>query len=61
MKEVEAFMKIQRMGIDEKIAALTPMKKAYIMGYIDRAVRESCRNKPHKQRPDKQRITARPL
>jgi len=41
MNEVEALAKVQSMSIDEKIAALSPMDKAYIKGYIERAVLES--------------------
>jgi len=41
MKEVNALKKIQRMSIDEKIAALSPTDKAYIKGYIEQALLES--------------------
>ena len=38
MNESEALTEISRMSMDEKIAALSPTEKAYISGYIDRAV-----------------------
>ena len=44
MNEVEALKEIQRMSIDEKIAALSPTDKAYVKGYIERAVLESRKN-----------------
>ncbi|MDR1869968.1 MAG: hypothetical protein LBQ82_08285 [Treponema sp.] len=47
MKEVEALEKIKGMSIDEKIAALSPTDKAYITGYIERAVME---NRKHERR-----------
>jgi len=31
-------MEIQKMGIEEKIALLSDTEKAYVMGYIDRAL-----------------------
>ena len=46
MDEAEALAKVQDMGIDEKIAALSPTDKAYIKGYIERAVMENQRHKP---------------
>ena len=46
MTEVETLAKIQAMSIDEKIAALSPTDKAYIKGYIERAVMENQRHKP---------------
>jgi len=45
MKKEDALMEIQRMSIDEKIAALSPTDKAYIKGYIERAVMESRKQK----------------
>jgi hypothetical protein len=50
MKEVEALMKIQSMTIDEKIATLSPTDKAYIKGYIERAVLETRKYKPRGRR-----------
>jgi hypothetical protein len=41
MKEVEALMEIQNMSIGEKIAALSQTDKAYIRGYVERAIIES--------------------
>jgi len=38
MKKSEALLEIQRMSIEEKMAALSPTDKAYINGYIERAV-----------------------
>jgi len=38
-------MEIQSMGIGEKIAALSQTDKAYIRGYVERAVIESQRIK----------------
>jgi len=46
MDEVKALAKIQDMSIDEKIVALTSTDKAYIKGYIERAVMENQRHKP---------------
>jgi hypothetical protein len=46
MNEAEALAKVQDMSIDEKIAALIPTDKAYIKGYIERAVIENQRHKP---------------
>jgi len=40
MNEGEALMEIQRMDIGQKMAALSPTDKAYIKGYIERAVLE---------------------
>jgi hypothetical protein len=45
MKEVEALMEIQNMSIGEKIAALSQTDKAYIRGYVERAIIESRRIK----------------
>ena len=50
MNEVEALTKIQRMSIDEKIAALSPTDKAYVKGYVERAVLESRKHKPKGRR-----------
>ena len=50
MNETEALKEIQGMNIDEKIAALSPTDKAYIKGYIERAVLESRKRKPIKRR-----------
>ena len=57
MNEVEALTKIQDMSIDEKIAALSPTDKAYIKGYIERAVMENQRHKPRgrKKKNEKKR------
>jgi len=41
MKEVEALMEIQNMSIGEKIAGLSQTDKAYIRGYVERAIIES--------------------
>jgi hypothetical protein len=41
MKEIEALTEIQNMSMGEKIAALSPMDKAYIRGYMERAIIES--------------------
>jgi len=53
MNEVEVLAKIQDMSIDEKIAALSPTDKAYIKGYVERAVME---NKRHKSRGRKKKV-----
>jgi hypothetical protein len=50
MNEVEALARIQSMSMEEKIAALSPTDKAYISGYIERAVLENRRKKPEKQK-----------
>jgi len=50
MNEVEALKEIQRMSIDEKIAALSPTDKAYVKGYIERAVLESRKNAPRERK-----------
>ena len=50
MKEAEALMKIQSMTIEEKIAALTPTDKAYIKGYVERAILETRKHKPRGRR-----------
>jgi len=58
MTEVETLAKVQAMSIDEKIAALSPTDKAYIKGYIERAVMENQRHKPRgRKRNDKGRRT----
>jgi len=41
MKEEEAVMEIQNMSIGEKIAALSQTDKAYIRGYVERAIIEN--------------------
>jgi hypothetical protein len=41
MKEAEALMEIQKMSIGEKIAALSQTDKAYIRGYVERAIIEN--------------------
>jgi len=41
MNEEEALLEIQRMDLEEKIAALSPTDKAYIKGYIERALLET--------------------
>jgi len=41
----DALREIQQMSIGEKIAALTPTDKAYVRGYIERAIRDSHKNK----------------
>jgi len=41
MKDTEALMEIQNMSIGEKIAALSQTDKAYLRGYLERAVLES--------------------
>jgi hypothetical protein len=46
MNEVEALAKIQRMSIEEKLAALSPTDKAYISGYIEKAILESRKEIP---------------
>jgi len=46
MNEAEALAKVQDMSIDEKIAALSPTDKAYIKGYVERAVLASHKDKP---------------
>ena len=46
MNEVEALAKIQRMSIEEKFAALSPTDKAYIKGYVEKAVLESRKEIP---------------
>ena len=50
MNEVEALTKIQAMSLDEKIAALSPTDKAYIKGYIERAVMENQRKTSGKRK-----------
>jgi len=45
MKKVEALTEIQNMSIDEKIAALSQTDKAYIRGYVERAVFEGWKGK----------------
>jgi hypothetical protein len=45
MKEVEALKEIQRMSIDEKLAALSQTDKAYIRGYVERAIYDSRKKK----------------
>ena len=40
------------MSIGEKIAALTPTEKAYIQGYIERAILDNCKNKQRCQRKE---------
>jgi len=50
MNEAEALTKIRRMSIDEKIAALSPTDKAYIKGYVERAVLQSRKHKPKKNK-----------
>jgi hypothetical protein len=52
MKEGETLMEIQRMSIEEKIAALSPTDKAYIRGYVERAVFD-CRKLKAKRRSKK--------
>jgi len=39
-------MKIQKMSLEEKIAMLSETQKAYVLGYIDKALLE---NKPRKK------------
>jgi len=38
-------MDIQKMNIEEKIASLSDTDKAYVMGYVDRALREFTQKK----------------
>ena len=45
METDEALRKIQQMNIGEKIAALTPTDKAYIQGYVERAIWDNYKNK----------------
>ena len=35
----EALKKIRQMSVAEKIAALTPIDKAFIRGYVERTIR----------------------
>jgi uncharacterized protein YaiI (UPF0178 family) len=53
MTEVETLAKIQAMSIDEKIAALSPTDKAYIKGYIERAVMEKQASEKRKKKSEK--------
>jgi len=53
MKKAEALREIQRMSIEEKMAALSPTDKAYIKGYIERAVLET--RKPRQRDPGKKK------
>jgi len=46
MNEVEALAKIQHMSMEEKLAALSPTDKAYIRGYVEKAVLESRKEIP---------------
>ena len=50
MYKAEALTEIQRMSLDEKIAALSPTDKAYIKGYIERAILENRKHMPGKRR-----------
>jgi len=43
-------MDIQKMSIEEKIAGLSETDKAYVMGYVDRALRNT---KPQKKNEGK--------
>jgi len=38
-------MDIQKMNIEEKIARLSETDKAYVLGYVDRALRETKQQK----------------
>jgi len=50
METDEALRKIQQMSIGEKIAALAPTDKAYVQGYVERAIRDNSKNKLKDQR-----------
>jgi hypothetical protein len=52
VKKIETLQEIQNMSIAEKIAALSPADKAYIRGYVERAVFDS-RKKTRKSRSKK--------
>ena len=45
MKENDAAAEIQRMSIAEKIAALSQVDKAYVRGYVERAVFQTLKEK----------------
>jgi len=45
MEPDEALRKIQQMSISEKIVALNPTDKAYIQGFIERAIWDNYRNR----------------
>jgi len=45
MEEIEALKEIQRMSISEKIVALSQTDKAYVRGYVERAIFESLKKK----------------
>ena len=45
LKTNEALRKIQQMSIGEKIVALNPTDKAYIQGYIERAIWDNYKDK----------------
>ena len=46
----EALGKIRQMSVAEKIAALTPIDKAFIRGYVERAIRGNSKNKRRNQK-----------
>ena len=52
MEQDEALRKLQQMSIGEKIAALTLTEKAYIQGYIQRAIWDNYKNKQRYQRKE---------
>jgi len=54
MKEDEALLEIQRMAMEEKIAALSPIDKAYIKGYIERAILETRKPRQRKIKEKKE-------
>jgi len=52
LEQDEALRKLQQMSIGEKIAALTLTEKAYIQGYIERAIWDNYKNKQRYQRKE---------
>jgi len=50
----DALLKIKQMSIAEKIAALTPTDKAYVRGYVERAILDNQKNKQrdHRRKPE---------
>jgi len=45
MNKEEFFMEIQKQSIEEKIARLSETDKAYILGYVDKALQEAKQQK----------------
>ena len=49
VKTREVFMKIKRMSIEEKLARLSEVDKAYVQGYVERAVSDYQKQKKKHQ------------